>query len=474
MQMISIVFLLLTGLILILLGLTNRIVKQDSRKVLLSKWILLAASFAFAAYGDIRFALVLGLISLVSWAAARSPGAIPLGIVFDLLALGYFKYTNFFLENLGRLFGGQIHVVRLLLPLGISFYTFSAVSYLVDVKRGKLQPASLLDVALYLSFFPKLTSGPIQRSGDFFLQMSRPRKVSFQSFGDGCQIFAFGLFKKLVLADRLSVLVNQVYLTPRAFDSLTVLLAVLSYSLQLYFDFSGYSDMAIGVGRMLDVDLPRNFNLPYLSHNITEFWKRWHITLSSWLQDYLYIPLGGSRRGKIRAYRNLILTMVIGGLWHGASWNYVLWGLLNGLGLMVHKLFVSGRKEKKYNLLTNTLSVLMTFCFVSFTWIFFRAETPEKALLILTQLFSFRGGVRHLYVWLFAALVLYLLSAVLAAIRSKNLAGTQKKKNTSCVEAFYPHFDLTSFWGLTLFFVFCGLILGLAYTGGSPFIYGGY
>lgn len=474
MQMISIQMMLLTGLMMALMGLSGRFLKEDRKKILASKLILLAASFLFAAYGDLRFAAVLGLMCLVTWAAARTPKGHIWGIGFALLALAYFKYTNFFLDSLGKLFGLPHTTVRLLLPLGISFYTFSAISYLADVHRGKQAPGNLLDVSLYLSFFPKLTSGPIQRWGDFSQQLNRPRKIGWSSFCPGVQIFAFGLFKKIVLADRLSVFVNQVYGTPQVFSGMTVLLAVLAYSLQIYFDFSGYSDMAIGVARMLDVNLPRNFNLPYLSHNVTEFWKRWHITLSSWLQDYLYIPLGGSRKGKPRAYLNLVLTMVIGGLWHGASWNYVIWGLLNGLALVIHKLFSSRKGEKHDHFFTGILSILATFCFVSFSWIFFRAETLSDAMTVIRLIFTAHVGVFHPYAWLTAALVIYLVAAAAAVKKSLPRKAELKKKNTSFVEGFYPLMDLGSFWGLTLFFLFCGLILCLAYTGGSPFIYGAY
>ena len=474
MQMISIVFFLLTALTLCAIAICNRCLKEDRKKAQAAKWILLIASFLFAAYGDLRFAAVLGTMCLVTWLAGRWEKGWKWGIVFALSALGYFKYTNFFLDTLGRLFGREHTALHLLLPLGISFYTFSAISYIVDVHRKKTERRSLPDVALYLSFFPKLTSGPIQRCSDFFLQMDKPRQVGWKSISVGCQIFVFGMFKKLVLADRLSVFVNQVYRSPAFFDGLTLLLAAAAYSLQLYFDFSGYSDMAIGAAEMLDIRLPRNFNLPYLSHNITEFWKRWHMTLSSWLQDYLYIPLGGSRKGKARAYLNLVLTMVIGGLWHGASWNYVLWGLINGLGLVVHKLFSGGRREKKYNLLNNTLSVLATFCFVSVSWVFFRTETLQDAVTVLTRIVSFAPGVRHLYLWLFVILGVYVVCAAVAAVRSRPLRGTQKKKNRSYVEGFYPLLNLDSFWGLTGFLVFAGMTLALAYTGGSPFIYGGY
>ena len=286
----------------------------------ISKLVILAASYLFTAYADWRFSLVLVLMTLVTYFFARNRRHYRVGVAFALLTLGYFKYTNFFIGSFVRLVGRDAILLNIILPLGISFYTFSAISYLVDVGRGTQAARSLLDVAVYLSFFPKLTSGPIQKSRDFFQQLDVDRKVGWLSFSTGIQIFVFGLFKKIVLADRLSIFVDQVYATPKVFGSMTVLLAAFAYSLQIYFDFSGYSDMAIGCARILGFDLPRNFNLPYVSHNVTELWKRWHITLSTWLQEYLYISLGGNRKGKVRTYMNLVLTMLLGGIWHGANW----------------------------------------------------------------------------------------------------------------------------------------------------------
>lgn len=300
MRMISLAFAALTAAAFIGILLWSKLAKSDHAKAAGAKWLLLTASYVFVCWADVQFALVLALLTVVTWFCGKDGKRGKLGILAALLALAYFKYTGFFLDSFYRLLGkADSRALEILLPLGISFYSFSAISYLVDISRGKVASRPLPDVALYLSFFPKLTSGPIQRSDDFFRQLDAPRQVGWNSFSRGVQIFCFGLFKKLVLADRLSVFVNQVYAAPKAFDSLTVLLAVLAYSLQIYFDFSGYSDMAIGAAEILDIHLPRNFNLPYLSHNVTEFWKRWHITLSSWLQDYLYIPLGGNRRARL-------------------------------------------------------------------------------------------------------------------------------------------------------------------------------
>lgn len=325
MSMISFIFFGLVAVVFILLITVNKIFKDDRKAIKVANAILLVASYAFVIYADWKFAAVLAVLTLSTWFFAKKKSTGKYGIVVAVLALAFFKYTNFFIESFDKIFGIDYTALNIILPLGISFYTFSAISYIVDVSRNKIEPKNLSQVALYLAFFPKITSGPIQRSGDFFDQIEKKRNVGWNTFAPGIQIFVFGLFKKIVLADRLSVFVNQVYDTPLAFGSLTVLLATVAYSLQIYFDFSGYSDMAIGVSKILGIDLPRNFNLPYLAHNVTELWKRWHITLSSWLQDYIYISLGGNRKGKIRTYINLILTMVIGGIWHGANWTYIVW-----------------------------------------------------------------------------------------------------------------------------------------------------
>ncbi len=296
MQMISFVFWGLMAAVFFLLYLIGRIGRDEEWEVRAANGLLLIASYLFAAYGDLRFALILGALTVSTWLLAKKK-KIKLGIFLSLAGLFFFKYVNFFAGSFSTLFGRDEIGLHLILPIGISFYTFSAISYLADVKQEKLEARGLLDVALYLSFFPKLTSGPIQRAGEFFCQIDRKRRIGWHTFSPGIQIFVFGLFKKIVLADRLSVFVNQVYKTPNVFGSITVLGAAIAYSLQIYFDFSGYSDMAVGVARILGIELPRNFNLPYLSHNVTEFWKRWHITLSSWLQDYLYISWGGVERG---------------------------------------------------------------------------------------------------------------------------------------------------------------------------------
>lgn len=476
MQMISFLFFGLMAVTLLALYGVGKLAKNDEACVSASNRVLLIASYLFCAYADWKFAIVLAIITLVTWYCARTQKLSWLGILVSAAALVFFKYTNFFAESFAKLLGHNYTQLTLLLPLGISFYTFSAIGYIVDVSKGKLKAESLENVALYLSFFPKLTSGPIQKDIDFFGQIKQRRAIAWNLIGDGLQIFIFGLFKKLVLADRLSVFVNQVYDTPLAFGSLTVLGAAVAYSLQIYFDFSGYSDMAIGVGRMLGIDLPRNFNLPYLAHNVTEFWKRWHITLSAWLQEYIYIPLGGSRKGKARTYGNLILTMAIGGIWHGANWTFVIWGLLNGIALAVHKIWMecTGSKKKKHSAAANLISIVCTFLFTTLCWIFFRAESLSKAMLIIRRILSFDDGLQQPYLWLFAAMMILCAASWLAMKQTDPTDSVSKATNVSCVVGYYPVVRLSEFWGLVLFFVFCGLLICLAYTGGSPFIYGNF
>ncbi len=451
-------------------------IKDNGHRETALKVILLLTSHLFAAYVDWRFSLILAALSIVTYYSTKKK-LYRIGIVIALLALVFFKYTNFFISSFVKLIGHDAIFLKIILPLGISFYVFSAISYLVDVEREKQEARNLLDVAVFLSFFPKLTSGPIQKSTDFFRQLDYDRNIGWNSFSIGIQIFVFGLFKKIVLADRLSIFVDQVYATPKAFGSVTVLLAAIAYSIQIYFDFSGYSDMATGCGKILGFDLPRNFNLPYLSHNVTELWKRWHISLSTWLQEYLYISLGGNRKGKIRTYVNLILTMLLGGIWHGANWTYVVWGLMHGISLAVHKgwMAMTSSPEKKHGWLANAFSVIITFIFTTLCWIFFRADSISHAFEIIKRIFSFERGLEQPYLWLFVATILLVTSYIIASFKTQRILKVKPKKLNVCsIEGFYPVFCLSSFWGQIAFFTLCGVTAGLAYLSGNPFIYGRY
>ena len=476
MSMISFVLMGLLSVVFALLYLYDRLKMDDSLRHRLNNWTLITAGMVFVAYANILSALVLAAVTIVAWYFAKNAKYWYIGVIASLVYLGLFKYTNFVVSSAMEVFGKTGTTLHILLPVGISFYTFSAVSYLVDVHRGDLKARNLEDVAAYVTFFPKLTSGPIQRSGNFFEQSAERRNVGFSTFLPGVQIFVFGLFKKLVMADRLSVFVDQVYETPMIFSSFSIFLGVIAYSFQIYFDFSGYSDMAIGAAKMLGYDLPVNFNLPYLAHNVTELWKRWHITLSTWLMKYVYISLGGNRKGKARTYLNLVLTMVIGGIWHGANWTYIIWGFLHGIALAVHKAWMTltGSNEKKHGALSNVLSIAVTFLFTTFCWIFFRAPSLHAAMTIIRRLFTFQTGVNQPYFWLFITVAMYFAAMLPAVLRSRGRELKANKLNTSFVKAEYPVLDLSKFWNLVAFFVFCGLLIALAYTGGSPFIYGNY
>ena len=315
-----------------------------------------------------------------------------LSIVTNLGLLFYFKYSYFIIDTINYLIGSEIKALNIMalfsneffhtelnfseiiLPVGISFYTFQTLSYSIDIFRGKIEPCkSLLDFAFFVSFFPQLVAGPIVRAIDFLPQINKPYYLSRVGFGNAVFLIATGLVKKVVISDYISVnFVDRVFDNPEIYSGFMNLMAVYGYSIQIYCDFSGYSDMAIGIAALLGYKLPINFNSPYKSKSITEFWRRWHISLSTWLRDYLYISVGGSRKGKIRTYVNLLITMLLGGLWHGAALKFIIWGGIHGLGLALHKFWSSLISIKK-NMIWSLFSILFTFHFVAFCWMYFRA-----------------------------------------------------------------------------------------------------
>ncbi len=324
---------------------------------------------------------------------ARSrPGRVALLVVSLVVNLGmlvYFKYTNYFYELWTALTGGPFDPLSIFLPAGISFFTFQSLSYTIDVYRGQLKATdSILDYAFFVTFFPQMLAGPIVRAADFLPQIHRVPFVSREDFGRAIFLFSSGLFKKAVISDYISVnFVERVFDSPQQYTGLENLFAVYGYALQIYCDFSGYSDMAIALALVLGFHFPINFDSPYQSLSITEFWRRWHISLSTWLRDYLYIPLGGNRKGRLRTYVNLMLTMVLGGLWHGAATRFLLWGALHGLGLAVER----GWKQLfpgTPGALRRFLGGVLTFHFVCFCWIFFRAENMDIINAMLSQIFT--------------------------------------------------------------------------------------
>ncbi|MBI9054099.1 MAG: MBOAT family protein [Bacteroidales bacterium] len=341
---------------------------------------------------------------------------VAISIVVNLSLLGYFKYTYFFTDIFNSTFhtdfkvinylasltnniaGSSFDISRIVLPVGISFYTFQTISYTVDVYRGKLKPVkNIIDFGFYVSFFPQLVAGPIVRAAEFIPQLYQKYKLTRQEFGHAIFLILNGLVKKILISDYISInFVDRVFDSPLSFTGFENLMAVYGYSIQIYCDFSGYTDIAIGIALLLGFRLPVNFNSPYKAMNITDFWRRWHISLSSWLRDYLYIPLGGNKKGKTRMYINLMITMLLGGLWHGASLRFVIWGGIHGIGLVIHKLWVkmnlslskrySARSSK--NILYRFISVFTTFHLVTFAWIFFRAESMGDALGLIKQIFT--------------------------------------------------------------------------------------
>jgi len=435
--------------------------------------VLLIASYIFYGWWDWRFCILMFVLTYISYISAKvisKQGKYVklfkvIGIVIPLVVLGIFKYFNFFVESFYDLFGIKGYsTLNIILPVGISFYTFQSMSYTIDVIRKDVCDSSFLKVALYISFFPQLVAGPIVKAQEFIPQLEEDRNITFKNLERGIQIFLTGLFKKIVIADNLSVFVDQVFEKPAAFHSITVILAIISYSIQIYFDFSGYSDMAIGSAKCLGYDFNRNFNIPYISKNVSEFWKRWHISLSTWLQEYLYIPLGGNRKGKIRTYFNLLATMVIGGLWHGASWNFVIWGTLHGLALCAHKIFAKFNKHKKENIIISSASIFITYIFVCICWVPFRSESTTVTFEILKRIFTWQNGILHIYSWTIIAIVVLLIGTVAAVMKSK-------KSNNKNISGFYPILNLDRFTSWLILFLFAGVILALAYTNSNPFIY---
>lgn len=314
-------------------------------------------------------------------------------IIINLGLLFYFKYTNFFIAFSNQAFNTGINPLNILLPVGISFYTFENLSYTIDVYRGEFEPEKkFINYLLFLSFFPKLVMGPIVRAKDFIPQLHKPYELKQEDFAKGFYLIVSGLFKKLVISDYITLnLVNYIFDDPLRHTGLECLMALFAYAIVIYCDFSGYSDVAIGIAKWLGITIPPNFLSPYQSKTITEFWRRWHISLSSWLKDYLYIFwLGGNRKGRIRTYVNLFITMLLGGLWHGHEWNFVIWGALHGIALAIHKLWMEYAKGfiAKYDesRVYNALAQLLTFLFVCFCWIFFKALTFDAAIGMIHQI----------------------------------------------------------------------------------------
>lgn len=362
-------------------------------------WVALA-SLMFYAWWDYRYLLLLivsitfnyHLGSLIGNAAAGARKRLLLfSVASNLVLLGYYKYANFFVSTVSELGGLDFAVVNVVLPIGISFFTFTQIAFLVDTYQGKVREYQFVHYLLFVTYFPHLIAGPVLHHKEMMPQFadSRIYRFSASEFGIGLAIFVIGLAKKVLIADNLAPHASVVFDSQGTQTALVVLGGVLAYSFQLYFDFSGYSDMAIGLSRMFGVKLPLNFNSPYKSLNISEFWRRWHMTLSRFLRDYLYIPLGGNRRGNIRRYSNLMVTMLLGGLWHGAGWGFVIWGGLHGIYLVINHAWTGFARMIQFPVAAiwwRAVAVILTFSSVSVAWVFFRAPDLNAALLLMKGL----------------------------------------------------------------------------------------
>ncbi len=364
---------------------------------------MMAFVIAFSLYfyyksSGIFFLLLVGT-SLFDWGLSHlmvklnhkiaSKACVVLSMIASLGILGYFKYANFFLWNWNMMVQGNFQPLDIILPVGVSFYTFQSISYIVDVYKGRVAPTrTWMEYIFFLSFFPALVAGPIVRADYFLPQINENHKATSREVYFGFWLIILGIIKKAIIADYISQYNDLIFASPTGYSGFESLMGVIGYTMQIYCDFSGYSDMAIGIALIMGFRLNANFDFPYKSKNLTEFWRRWHISLSSWLRDYLYIPLGGNRKGTFRTYLNNFLTMLIGGLWHGAAWKFVFWGAMHGVGLAVHKASQPILSKIPNIWPVRALSWVVTMTVVSLLWVFFRAETWDDSWLIIKNIFT--------------------------------------------------------------------------------------
>ena len=359
-------------------------------------WILLA-SYVFYAWWDWRFVFLLVASTVVNHVLALAihravevrlrKTLLTLAVGFDLAFLAYFKYAGFFVSSFDNVVGTS-WLVTVALPVGISFYSFMAISYVVDTYRGELVPASFSRFAVFQAFFPHLIAGPIVRASELLPQLESPRDPRRVDTSRAFVLILSGLFLKVVIANHLAThIVDEVFAAPNSHSSLEVLVAIYGYAVQIFADFCGYTNIAIGIALLLGFVFPQNFDSPYAAVSLQDFWRRWHMTLSRWLRDYLYIPLGGNRKGRIATYRNLMLTMLLGGLWHGAAWTFVIWGGIHGVGLCVERALGWRPASRR----AQWFGRILTFQIVCFAWIFFRADSLARAGQILERLFTAWG-----------------------------------------------------------------------------------
>lgn len=370
---------------------------NKNNKDQLSLTFLTVMSLIYYGYYDWRYLFIIIISIMVNYYCGSIFGKSKLSnnmnkilllfvIGFNLSLLGYYKYFGFFMENINSLTGLNFKIIKIALPLGISFFTFQQITYIIDSYRGYTKEYKFINYALFVTFFPQLIAGPIVHHKEMLPQFNDEtnKKINFDNIAKGIFIFSIGLFKKLIIADGFAYFVNFGYANTESLNFYTGWIVVLSYTFQIYFDFSGYCDMAMGIGEMFNIKLPLNFNSPYKALNIQDFWRRWHITLGRFLTEYVYYPIGGNKKGIRRTYINLFLVFIISGIWHGAGWTFIIWGALHGLAIVLHRLWKNkGLKLNKY------FAWIITFLFINITWIFFRANNLNEVSIVLAKIFDF-------------------------------------------------------------------------------------
>ena len=388
-------------------------------------WLLLAASYIFYAAFDWRFTFLLLGQTLICFFCAKYRKT-ALAVILSILELAVFKYFNFFNDSF-RLVFESLHLpyliphLNILLPVGISFFTFQALGYVIDVSFGKIQQENdLVHFALFTAFFPQLAAGPIGRANELIPQFKESKRPSVQQISDGIQLIIWGLFQKMVVADRLASYINRAYASPQTASGGTLLVASIFFSIQIYADFSGYSDIARGSAKFFGIELRKNFNFPYFATSIPDFWKRWHISLTSWFRDYLYIPIGGNRVSKPKWIRNQLAVFLLSGLWHGANWTFIIWGAIHGVFNLAHVMLFGKNNESKSRFV-NALRCAVTFVIVNTAWIFFRAPTFKRAIQIITRIMTHPGrptfGIAQVTFALNVIAIIVLFSVDFAAFR---------------------------------------------------------
>lgn len=465
------------------------------KKYELSKAMLLIASLYFYAYFEWSYLWIMLLSIIVNFAFSKWFEQLNLeqkyslrkvlffvAIAFNLGIIGYFKYYNFFLENVNALLGTNIPLPHILLPLGISFFTFHQLSFVIDCYQCKAPSYHLLDYALFVSYFPQLIAGPIVTHEELVPQIESKnnKRFNFEFFSKGIFAFAFGMAKKVLIADTFGNAVNWGFSHIPSLSSSDALLTMLAYTFQIYFDFSGYCDMATGIGLMMNIELPQNFNSPYRSLSITEFWKRWHMTLTRFFTHYIYIPLGGNRKGAARTYLNILIVYLCSGIWHGANWTFILWGVMHGIACVLDR--ITKRHTEKWH---PVIRWLLTFTFINFTWIFFRADNIESAMQMINRIFSgsfnpiqsglysafYTDSATTILSWFLPNQYYYVHSATPALIVTTAyfcfafFAALNMKNTNERIETFKPRFSLAFISAALL----CYAILSL--SGVSTFLY---